>query len=255
MIRTRLGLLGLCAVVLGVMAFSASAAQAETGAKWLILTEETFKNEKGETEHKVKTAEELSAAVQGELENSDGSLLSKIVGIKVKFLCTAATLIGVKLEGNGSLTSGGRVKFTGCVTYLNEELAPECEPKTTGEPLGTLLSNEGKGLLVLHEPSPGVKEGVTRIEPKVGTTFITLTLGASCPIGNTVPIIGKLFVKDCEGKLTTHLVTHLIEELKALTKLWTISETPEHVATIDGSAKVFLAGVGHAGLAWGGMPV
>jgi hypothetical protein len=36
MSRTKLGLLGLCAVVFGLMAFS-TAAQAEVGAKWLIL--------------------------------------------------------------------------------------------------------------------------------------------------------------------------------------------------------------------------
>ena len=253
MIRTRLGLLGLCAVVLGVMAFSASAAQAESTAVWLILTEETFKNEKGETEHKVKTGAELPAVVEGSLENNEGSLLSKITGIAVQFKCTAATLVGVKLEKEGKLTEGGKVKFTGCKTFLNGAEATECVPHSGSEPAGTLLSNEGKGLLVLHEPSAGVKEGVTRIEPKTGATFITLTLGASCPIGNSVPIIGKLFVKDCEGKLTTHLVKHLIEELKALTKLWTISETAEHVATIDGSAMVFL-GSPHTGLAWGGMP-
>jgi hypothetical protein len=242
MIRTRLGLLGLCAVVLGVMAFSASAAQAEAGAKWLILSGGV-----------AKTGEELPAAVDGSLENNDGSLLSKIVGIKTKFLCTGAKLIEVKLEGTGSLTNGGKVKFTGCATYLNEELAPECETHSAGQPAGTIVSNAGKGLLVLHEPSAGVKEGVTRIEPKEGETFVTLTLGELCPIGNKVPIIGKLFVKDCEGKLTTHLVNHLIEELKALTTLWTISKTAEHVATIDGSALVFLTGA-HAGLAWGGMP-
>jgi hypothetical protein len=261
MIRTRLGLLGLCAVVLGVMAFSAGAAQAEPKSVWLILT----LNEKKEVTG-LKTGAELPAEVQGSLENNDGSLLSKIVGIKVKFLCTNATLVGVKLEGEGKLTEGGKVKFTGCATYLNEELAPECETHSAGQPVGTILSNEGKGLLVLHtfkidevKNAKGeiekieLKEGVTRIEPKTPETFVTLTLGAACPIGNNVPIIGKLYVKDCEGKVEEHRVIHLIEELKALTTLWTISKTAEHVATIDGSALVFLTGP-HLNDPWGGMP-
>jgi hypothetical protein len=248
MIRSKLGLLSLCAVGLSVMAFSASAAQAEPLAVWLILT----LNEKKEVTG-LKTGAELPAEVQGSLENNDGSLLSKIVGIKIKFLCTAETLIGVKLEKEGKLTEGGKAKLTGCKTFLNEEEAPECETHSSGQPVGTIISNEVKGLLVLHEPSAGVKEGVMRIEPKGGETFVTLTQGAACPIGNNVPVIGKIYLKDCEGKLTMHLVIHLIEELKALTTLWTISKTAEHVATIDGSKLVFLVGP-HLNDPWGGMP-
>ena len=37
MTRTRLGLLGLCAMVFALMAFGATGAHAEKGAKWLIL--------------------------------------------------------------------------------------------------------------------------------------------------------------------------------------------------------------------------
>jgi hypothetical protein len=238
---------GLKAVSLFVMAAAITAAmaggaQAEAGAKWLILSGGV-----------AKTGEELPAEVVGSLENNDASLLSKIVGIKTKFLCTAATLVGVKLEGEGKLTNGSKLKYTGCKTYLNEELAPECETHSAGQPVGTLELNALKGELVLHEPSAGVKEGVTKAEPKEGETFISMELGAACPIGNKVPIIGKLFFKDCEGKLTTHLVTHLIEELKALTTLWTISKTAEHVSTVDGSVLVKLAGA-HTGLSWGGMP-
>ena len=37
MIRSRFGLMGLCAVVFGVMAFGATSAQATVGAHWWIL--------------------------------------------------------------------------------------------------------------------------------------------------------------------------------------------------------------------------
>jgi hypothetical protein len=243
MIRRVLKLISLSVMLMVALAVIASAAQAEENAKWLILTATGL----------VKTGEELQAILESALENADGSLLTKIVGIKVKFLCSTATLVGANLEGGGKITSGFKIKFTGCATYLNEELAPECETHSSGQSVGTILTNELKGLIVLHEPSAGVKEGVVRIEPMVGTTLVTLTLGAACPAGNNVPIIGNLYVKDCEGKFTTHLVKHLAEELKALTKMWAISKTTEHIATLDGSTLVFLGGA-HAGLAWGGMP-
>lgn len=242
MSRSRLGLLGLCAVVLGVMAFSASAAQAEAGAKWLILSNGI-----------AKTGEELPSELIGSAENNDLSLLTKVVGIKVKILCTGFTLIGAKLQGAGSITPGFKIKLTGCLTALNEEYVPECEAHSPGQPNGTIISNELKALTVLHEPSVGVREGVLRIEPLAGVTIFPIVLGPLCPVGNNLPIIGKLYLKDCEGKFTTHLVKHLLEELKALTKMWAISETAEHVATLDGSFLFFLTGA-HTGLAWGGMP-
>jgi hypothetical protein len=56
MMRTKLVLLGLCVVLVGMMAFSASGAQA---AKWLILTSGGV----------VKTGEELKSEIKGELES------------------------------------------------------------------------------------------------------------------------------------------------------------------------------------------
>src|SRR4051794_7719385 len=103
MTRSKPALIGLCAVVLGVMAFAAGAAQAEVGAKWLIL------NSLGQ----VKTGSELPALLEGEIENKTASLLAKVLGISIQILCTAETLVGVKLEGEGSLTNGGKVKYTG----------------------------------------------------------------------------------------------------------------------------------------------
>jgi hypothetical protein len=166
------------------MAFSAGAAQAEAGAQWLILTSGGL----------TKTGQELSAGVLSTLENNDASLLTKIVGIKTRFLCTAGTLVGVKLESEGRITNGGKANFTGCVTYLNEELAPECTPKSPGAALETIETNATKGEIVLHEPSAGVREGVNKIEPKEGDTFVTLEAGVGCPIGNKIPLIGKFFL-------------------------------------------------------------
>ncbi len=242
MIRSRLGLLGICAMVLGLMAFSAGSAQA---AKWLIGT---------------KTGEELKAELQGEIENADAALLSKILGIKVRILCTAGTLVGVSLEGAGKLTTGGKVQFTGCKTFLTpsgkaEEENKSCEPRTIGTALGTVETNKGKGQLVLHEATAGL----TVVEPETGTAFATLEMSSTCPIGERIPVNGKLFLKDCTtavcefSGLETLKATHLIAQ-GPLTQLWVLNKNAEHLETsIDGSARIWLAGV-HLGMSWSGMP-
>lgn len=241
MIRTRLGLLGLCAVVLGVMAFSASAAQATVGAKWLIL----------DPNGTVLDAANLPATIGGTIENEEASLLSKVLGIAVEILCKKGTLIGVSLEKEGSLTNGGKVQFTGCSVDLNGTPNPACEPHSAGSPVGTVETLAGKGLAVLHELAGGVKHELTRIEPKEGETFVTINMGEECPIGELIPVRGKLFLKDCENAFLTHQVIHLVEEFPVLTDLWVLNKTAEHKATIDGSALIFLTGA-HLNYLWGG---
>jgi len=239
MIRSKLGLLGLCAVVFGVMAFAAGSAQAEATAKWLILTSGGVN----------KTGAELPAEVLGTLENNDGSLLTKVIGLSVRVLCTQATLTGVKLEKEGSLTNGGKVTFTGCKTFIGGSEETACVPKSPGAALGTIATNAGKGLAVLIG---GAKR--TLIEPSVvGGPFATIEYGEECVLPTT-PIYGKLYIKDCKGDtaFSEHLVKHLIEEDTVNTKLWAISDTAEHLEThIDGSAEAFLTGT-HKELKWGG---
>lgn len=244
MIRTKLGLLGLCAVVLGVMAFSASAAQAEAGASWLILM----------ANGEVLTGAQLPATIEGEIENSDASLLTEILKIPTKILCTAGTLTSAELIGTGSVKKGAKVKFTGCKTFLKGEATANelCLPHTKGTAGGTVETNAGHALIVLHTLEGGTKDELVEILPDEGETFATLEMNEACPIGEKVPIKGKFVVKDCEGKFLEHLVKHLIIE-GPLTHLFAISDTAEHKSTIDGSAWIFLSGA-HAGLKWGGMP-
>jgi len=236
MTRSKLGLLSLCAVVFGLMAFQAAAAQA---VSWLILDLDG-------------KALELKAKVVGEIESgTHATLLSVITGIEVEILCSAAELINVNLEAGGALTEGGKVKFTGCTVKLNKE-ASECNPKSTGQPVGTIETLEGKGQLQ--------ESGVTVLKPKAGETFVTVQMGAACPIGNNVPITGVLAIEDCKedanksGKGSAafeHLVVHLIQENAAGTTLKALGSK----ATIDGSANVFLGGTtdNHVGLKWGAM--
>src|SRR6187399_1465854 len=100
MTRTRLGLLGLCAVVFGLMAFSASAAQAEVGAQWLIL------NAKGELKKDLKLEKsvdiELEATV-GLTVDVPGVLHTEISKTKVLFECTTISAVNATLKASGSI--------------------------------------------------------------------------------------------------------------------------------------------------------
>jgi hypothetical protein len=258
MTRTKLGVLGLCAVVLGMMAISASSANA--ALTWLIL-------------NKAGTAVELKALLEGKNDTADITLLTKEVGIKFAVTCTGFKLVGINLEAAGKLTTGGKVKFTGCEAYgkgtLEEPLG--CHVHSSGTVLNSkeVESGPGKGELVLHTffdeeknekgeviKKTELKEVLTKLEPELGiekglfATFLT----SECVIPESNPVHGVLFLKDCEGKATTHLKEHLIVQ-GPLTSLWVGADTAEHLETsVDGSAWIFLSKTGeHNELLWGAM--
>ena len=254
MTRTRLGLLGLCAMVLGLMAFGAAGAQAEVGAKWQILTSGGV----------LKTGAELHAEV-GLKKDTLLVLHSEILHIKVLFLCEKIEALNAKLQeegiiGNEVVTNAGlkegrgsQVKFIECETELNGVPTPACVPTDPVGGTGTIITKPGHALLKLHEGSDIVK-----ILPDTGEEFALIktgpVVGNECAIGNSVPVKGTLALKDCKGEGRVHMVEHLVEQFTPLTKLFVISNTLEHTASLLGSAWAFLKGVGHAGLLWGGIP-
>lgn len=225
MIRTKLGLLGLCAMILGVMAVSASSAQAAL-FEWVQLT--------GGVEELLGT----SVVVRTEPDSKDLTLLTKLLKRKIAITCSNLELVGVSAEPGGKLTTGGKVKFEGCEAYgkgaLEEALG--CNVHSEGQPAGTVESAGGKGELKLHEPNIIV----THLAPEEGETFATF-LTEECILPETNPVHGLLVVKDCEGKAEVHELKHLLEELPALTTLWLGSDTAEHLETsLDGSIWVSL---------------
>jgi hypothetical protein len=255
MTRSRLGLLGLCAMVLGLMAFGAAGAQAEVGAKWLILP----------SVGGVKTGAELHASVNLKTD-VPGVLHSEILKIKVLFLCSTIEAINAKLQEEGIIGEtvvtnettklkegrGSKVKFSGCKTDLNGVESPACIPTDPVGGVGTIITKFGHALLKLHEGND-----ITKILPDTGKEFAAIktgpAVGNECPIGTNVPVIGSLALKDCENLALTHLIEHLVEQFTPLTQLWTISETVEHQATLLGSAWAFLTGE-HVNLKWSGDP-
>jgi hypothetical protein len=249
MIRSRFGPLGLCAVLFGVMAFGASAAEAEVGAQWLFA-------EKGAG---TKLVPFLEATIGLEKDSPTYVLHSKILGVAVLFLCTELKAVNAVLKANGSIGEGGKILFSGCTTDLNGVENAACTPNDVTDGLGFIVTQNLHALLVLGELAGGVKDDLLKILPdKVGgvesEVFDNIEFGSKCPIGTKIPVIGKLVFKDCANEALTHLVKHLLEPAAApFTELWTISKTVEHQATLLGSAWAFLTGE-DLGLKFSGDP-
>ncbi len=236
-------LLGLLVVMAALFAMTATAANAETNAKWLILDKDGT----------ALDANNLHAAIGVSLENNDGSFLTKILGINVKILCTAMEVIGGALLGQGTIAEG-RLKFFGCETFLNGVSSPACVPHTAGTAAGTIETKFLSGLLVLHllEPS-GVRDDLLKIFPSEGTVLAQLQMGATCPLGENISVNGTVFLKDCEAALLTHRVIHLFEQ-GPLTELWVLSKSKEHLeSSLDGSGLLFLTGT-HLNFSYSGDP-
>ncbi|MGH2975454.1 MAG: hypothetical protein ACRDLL_11390 [Solirubrobacterales bacterium] len=230
-VRSASRSLCLAGLVLGLITlFTAASARAEVGAQWAV----------GDYD-----AKETPASVQANKLEKGITLLTTVLKSSVEFSCSNIELINVELIGEGKLKEGGKAKFTGCLTKIKGVESKACVPHSKGQAAGTVESLETKGEIVLHE-----KAGITKLEPKSGETLVTLEMGEECPFGEKIPILGKLTLKDPE--LTTLLVQHLIVQ-GPLTELWVISKTAEHVATVDGEAKVKLSGA-HEGAEWCGAP-
>jgi hypothetical protein len=254
MIRTKLGLLSLCAVVFGLMAFGASSAQAESGAKWLILTS-------------MGALKESPVGLPGAIDTPiDGAVLvlhTEILKIKVLVLCTGSKAVNANLLANGSIGKetvagkpvGAQFLFTGCTVDLNGAAAPECTPNDPVDGSGKILTKLLHGLLVLYDLGGGIKDEVATILPDataLHSPIATIVLPAGCPIGTSVPIIGELAVKDCKDLGLAHVAEHLVDVFTPLTALFAISLTVEHQATLLGSVWAKLIGAAHNGLLWSG---
>jgi hypothetical protein len=220
-----LKVLGLCALLIGLMSIGAGAAQAETGASW-----------------SVNPAPDLQAT----LENNHSVLLTKLSNKNIHLLCTAVELEEAFLvESGGSLS--GKARFSGCVFLELLVGGGTKEFKACNPENGIVLTNKIKGLITLHE-----KQGRITVSPfEAGGTFANIFLGLECAFGENLKVSGVLVLKDCQNALSTYLVIHLVEEDKVLTKLWVNSET--NPATFDGSINTFLSGAKTGGT-WKGNP-
>ena len=228
--------LGLCMLVASAIAFGAvGAAQAETGACW---------GYKSGTESKCFSTS-LEPKVSIELEGSAGTFLLANTNLEVK--CTNAAFIeGGELSSNGSVLLG-RLEFTGCLSYSRipslKELA-FCTPEDPVSGLGTIRTEKGKGLMVLHSGKP-----VVTLEPDTGANLAIIHLGTLCAAAEEILVEGKLVLQDTGGQTSfeEEKETHALQEFTSLQ----LMHVGGNKATIDTTAKVSLSG-SHIGLKWSG---
>ena len=175
------------------------------------------------------------------LENKTASLLFTTKGgTKVEVLCTTLQTINVRLEPEGFVFFESQLKYTGCLTKLNGVLSKSCEPLSGGTEPGVIKTKLLKGALVENE-----KAAIVKFEPTSGTTLATIELGEACALGESVPVLGTLTLKD--AAISTEAVEHLATEGPKATM--TALGQP---VTIDGSILLKLTGA-HAGLKWSGI--
>jgi len=223
-IKLGIKVLGLCALVFAVMGMVPSGA-AQAAGTWLVLV-----------------GSEVTEGTGGELtleKDTNTILHSKISGVSVLFECPTIAAVGAKLGAAGTIEKGAKLKYSGCQTSLNGSVSAPCEPTNGGTEKGVFVTKPLHTAFVLN----AAKEELTQVLPDEGETFWVMEMGKECSIGTKVPMIGKLFLKDCQGLFLTHLEKHLLEEGPG-TELWTISKTEEHKAKLLGSiwAKVFFNG-------------
>ena len=233
--RMGLKLFSLCVLALGLVAFSASAAQ---GAVWMVKGKDLSANK----------------AIQGTLDENHGILLATLGVNKVEFLCTKGELLEAKLELAGAVSEASKnakADFSGCKTIINGTPSKACEPKATGGVAGTIQTEEFYALLQLHTAT---KEGVIVITPKTGTVFADIHMGEACPIGELVTVFGTLALHDVgvelnKDELETERANHLLAEFKPLTALKVSTGGSQSVATLDGMGDFTLA----SGEIWSGL--
>jgi hypothetical protein len=256
MIRSRLGLkaLGMCALVLGLMAVWAGAAQAEEpGGSWTYVKEIIKeKNEKGEEVElliDLKTFEGALAEpeLEGEVDVTGVLHSEALENTKVLYECKKFEAVGGKLKPNG--VALGKLKFTECVTFLGGALSPPCKPKG-----GSVTTNLIKAQMLLHKLAGGTVDKIIMAEGETeaggAANFAVIESEGACALGTKGPVGGKFAIEPSNP--TKHEVKHLIKEFPALTHLWILSDNAEHKSTILGSAWAFLKGA-HAGLNFAGL--
>jgi hypothetical protein len=221
---------GALALVIALMAFGATAAQAEPGAYWLVNGADVGKS--------------LLPGVQARKDTTHITFLVKVGVSTADILCSEVKLAGAKLHELGRFT--GKMHYEGCVTILNGNPANNCKPKSPGATVGLIETNALDGLLKLHASADGTKHEQLELKPTVGTTFVTIELGALCAVGNKFDVTGKLLFEDGSSEGLVDKIEHLFEEgpLSALLR------GPNQM-TIDGGFWMFLTGE-HEGMTFAG---
>lgn len=229
--RRRFAVLGVCALMLGLIALYSSASQAENGANWMVNS----KNVSATLLPIVQIKEIVNNTIALSVVTSGGT--------KVEVSCTNAEFLNAKLQSEGSISAGNTTRFTGCITKINGTISAACKPHDAEGKSGVVVSEPLKGLLVLHEGEP-----IIEFKPVTGEKFVVLLMSEECSIGEELPVTGVSTVKDQNGKFTTEAVAHTVIQGPGSKLIFCGAS-----ATVSGAAVLVLAGE-HAGLTWSALP-
>jgi len=220
--RRGLGILAVCGLVLGMMAISASGAQA---SKWMVAG----KNVSGE----------LKVGAKVELEGGSATLLTTSGGNNVAITCTSAVVTSATIT---LAQINGTINFSGCTTKINGAAEPLCNPKNAGG----IIETGGSVEAVLHEGKEYAKA--------TGTAGVFATFKFSCvSLPSTVKVTGTGWLEDCNNEFAVEKVTHLVQEATVPAKALGGLLFGANAATIDGSANVAFSDAEHLGLKFSGL--
>jgi hypothetical protein len=220
--------LGLCLVAaLGLMAFSAAGAQAQTKG-WLVN----------------KAFISGTQGVEG-TAHTDATLVGEALGAKVKILCKVATIDDGLLFANEAAEGLATLLYSTCETFLNGALSTVCKPKES-----ITASVKAKAIL---------DNSLTYIlfEPDNKSVFVEIEFpNASCLLKPSRPVAGSVVVECLTEELKTmtedpgkrdlcltDLTNHLIKEAPVQSLFGTDGLTfAGKPAVLEGVSSVFLPG-------------
>lgn len=186
------------AISLGLMAFSASAAQAAT---WMV--------------NGTNVVSDLAVGITAKAEK-DISLLSTISGVKFTLLCENLEFRNAVMHAGGLATA--EFLWNGCRVFLGEKESTACKPH---EPVD------------LTEKAKGEKEEGKDDEEM--ETSATIELGEECAVGSKLPLSGIYWIEDCENKWETEQLVHLVQEAMGVALTLGGLKLGANAAFIDGS--------------------
>jgi len=195
----------MCGLVLGLMAISASGAQA-TGM-WMVNGSNVGAGVELKFEANVKIEPLKIDIIEGkEVELEKHLLLLTTSGAnKVEILCEVISAVKgvIKLE---EIT--GTLNIEKCKTILNGKAEPNCNP--TVEP----IKGGGKAFAALHEVE-GKKLPYAKAEG-TGGVFATFNFSEEkcVALSPAEKITGIAWIEDCKGEFEKESPTHLIQEAK-----------------------------------------
>lgn len=228
--RRGLGVLAVCGLVLGLMAISASGAQA---GKWMVN-----KANVGATELKAEAGIEIEA-LPGTSEKHL-VLLTTSGANKVELLCGVVNNASVIFVGN---KIKGNVNINSCTTNINGKPEKNCDP------LNQPIKAAGEAEAVLHEGKAYAKaEGE-------GGVFATLKFNEeTClALSPSIKITGVGWLEDCNNEFEVEKTTHLLQEGKVPAEKLGGLFFGSNKAVIHGSIVVSFVDAAHKGLTFSGL--